>query len=328
MSGERPFLPTLGRFLEIQTLGLNLSFALAFLFLASEGVPSLEKLILIVIAFVAARNAGHSFNRWADLEQDRRNPRTQDRALVTGRLSPRFAVTFAFANAAVVIAAAYFLSPLAFYLSPIAIALVFVYSYTKKASSLTTAYLGLVQAITPGAIYIAVQGTLPIYVLLVVAAMLLWGTAFETIHSLGDIESDRALGLRSLPLRLGVRRAAGLVPTLHAIALVLFAVFGLVLGLAWPYYVGLLLMAIIPASRTRSFRGDPRRAASRSNGTSSWGCSTSRECSLRCSHRCRRFRGSEPRNRRALRSTLVRPVHGRVANLRTRAGSVGTRDFR
>lgn len=247
MSGERPLLPTLARFLEIQTLGLNLAFALAFLFLASEGLPSLVKFLLIVIAFVAARNAGHSFNRFADLEQDRRNPRTQDRALVTGRLSPRFAVAFALGNAAVVVAAAYFLSPLAFYLAPVALAIVFVYSYTKKASSLTTAYLGLVQAITPGAVYIAIQGALPLYVLWAVAAMLLWGTAFETIHSLGDVESDRALGLRSLPLRLGVRGAAALVPTLHAVALVLFAAFGLAVGLAWPYYVGLLLMAIVAA---------------------------------------------------------------------------------
>ncbi len=245
MSEDGSFLAALGRFLEIQTLGLNLAFALAFLFLASGGLPSLEKLALIVVAFVAARNAGHSFNRWADREQDRQNPRTKDRALVTGRFSPRFALGFAYGNAVIVVVAAYFLSPLAFILAPVALAIIFVYSFTKRASSLTTAYLGLVQAITPAAIYIAIQGTLPPFVLLAVAAMLCWGTAFETVHSLGDLESDRALGLRSIPLRIGVRRAALLVPVLHAVALAFLAVFGVVFGLDWLYFVGLVLMAIV-----------------------------------------------------------------------------------
>jgi 4-hydroxybenzoate polyprenyltransferase len=75
--------------------------------------------------------------------------------------------------------------------------------------------------------------------------MLCWGTAFETIHSLGDLESDRALGLRSLPLRLGQRRAARLVPILHATTLVLLALFGVALGLDWPYFVALALMAVV-----------------------------------------------------------------------------------
>ena len=245
MSEEASGPATLGRFLEIQTLGLNLAFALAFLFVASKGLPSVWVVFLIVVAFVAARNAGHSFNRWADREQDRLNPRTQGRALVTGRLSPRFALAFAFANAAILVAVAYFLNPLAFALSPVAVFLIFVYSYTKKVSALTTAYLGLVQAITPGAVYIAVQGTLPLFALFAVGAMLCWGTAFETVHSLGDLESDRALGLRSIPVRLGAGRAAALVPVLHGVALALFAAFGLAVGLSWVYFVALLAMAAL-----------------------------------------------------------------------------------
>ncbi|MGI0067169.1 MAG: 4-hydroxybenzoate octaprenyltransferase, partial [Thermoplasmata archaeon] len=206
----------IGRFLEIQNLGLNLPFALAFLVLASGGVPSLDKLVWIVIAFVAARNAGHSFNRWADRTLDARNPRTANRALVTGRISPRFALAFALANAGVLVVAAYLLSPLAFVLAPVAIALVFGYSYTKRYTSATTAVLGLVEAVTPAAIYIAVVGTLPPAVLLVVGGMLCWGTAFETIHSLGDLESDRAEGLRSIPVRFGVSVSLRLVVALHA----------------------------------------------------------------------------------------------------------------
>ncbi|MGI0054877.1 MAG: 4-hydroxybenzoate octaprenyltransferase [Thermoplasmata archaeon] len=237
----------IGRFLEIQNLGLNLPFALAFLVLASGGVPSLDKLVWIVIAFVAARNAGHSFNRWADRTLDARNPRTANRALVTGRISPRFALAFALANAGVLVVAAYLLSPLAFVLAPVAIALVFGYSYTKRYTSATTAVLGLVEAVTPAAIYIAVVGTLPPAVLLVVGGMLCWGTAFETIHSLGDLESDRAEGLRSIPVRFGVSVSLRLVVALHATALVLLAAFGGALHLAYPYYVALVAMAVVAA---------------------------------------------------------------------------------
>ena len=148
---ERGSAQELGRFLEIQNLGLNLAFALAFLLVAAGGLPSLRTLILVVVAFVAARNAGHSFNRWTDRVQDRRNPRTQDRALVTGRLTSAFAIGFAAVNAALVVVAAALLNPLALYLSPVALALVFGYSYTKRYGWWTTAFLGLVQSITPAA---------------------------------------------------------------------------------------------------------------------------------------------------------------------------------
>jgi 4-hydroxybenzoate polyprenyltransferase len=237
----------LGRFLEIQNLGLNLPFALAFLFLAANGLPSLLTLVLVVVAFVAARNAGHSFNRWADRDVDAQNPRTRDRLLAAGRASPAFALAFCAANAAVLLVAAYLLNPLAFLLAPVALLLIFGYSYTKRFTSFTTAFLGLVEAITPAAVYIAVRGTLPLPVLLAVAGLLAWGTAFETVHSLGDLVSDRELGLRSLPVRLGAERSARLVPVLHAIALGLLALFGLAVGLTPVYYVALVGMAGLAA---------------------------------------------------------------------------------
>jgi 4-hydroxybenzoate polyprenyltransferase len=235
----------LGRFLEIQNLGLNLPFAIAFLLLAADGLPTLPTLVLVVIAFVAARNAGHSFNRWADREIDAKNPRTQGRLLAAGRATPAFALAFCAANAAVVVIAAYFLNPLAFVLAPVALAIVFGYSYTKRVTSFTTAFLGLVEAITPAAVYIAVKGTLPLPVLLAVGGLLCWGTAFETVHSLGDLASDRELGLYSLPVRLGPERSARLVPVLHAFALGLLAWFGLALGLGPAYFVALLVMAVL-----------------------------------------------------------------------------------
>ena len=250
----------LGRFLEIQNLGLNLPFALAFLFLAARGVPNLVTVFLVVVAFVAARNAGHSFNRWVDRHQDAVNPRTRSRALPSGRTSPGFALGFCAANSAVLFVAAYFLNPLAFLLAPVALVLVLGYSYTKRVTSFTTAFLGLVEAVTPAAVYIAVTGELPLVVLYAVGGLLAWGTAFETVHSLGDLESDRALGLFSVPVRWGVGASARLVPVLHAVALALLASFGLALGLTLPYFVALGAMAVLAAVTDRTLLRRPTEA--------------------------------------------------------------------
>ncbi len=247
----------LGRFLEIQNLGLNLSFALAFLVLAAEGLPSLRTFVLVVIAFVAARNAGHSFNRYADRAIDARNPRTRDRLLPSGRASPSFALAIAAGSGAALVVVAYLLNPLAFALSWVALAVIFGYSYTKRVTAFTTAYLGVVEAITPAAVFIAVRGTLPTPALLAVGALLAWGTAFETIHSLGDLASDRELGLKSLPVRLGPEPAARLVPALHTVALVLLLLFGAALGLPVVYDVALLAMGILAAITDRELLRRP-----------------------------------------------------------------------
>ena len=253
----RPARAGLGRFLEIQNLGLNLPFAIAFLLLAAGGPPAVRPTVLVVVAFVAARNVGHSFNRWADRRYDAANPRTAGRALVTGGRSPAFALGFAGLNAAGLLAAAYLLNPLAFALAPVALALIVGYSYTKRFTSFTTAFLGLVEAVTPAAVYIAVTGTLPAVVLLAVLALLAWGTAFETVHSLGDLASDRALGLFSLPVRWGARRSVRLVAVLHAAALALLAAIGAALGLPVPYFAGLLVMAALVARTDAALAARP-----------------------------------------------------------------------
>ncbi|MGA8664724.1 MAG: 4-hydroxybenzoate octaprenyltransferase [Thermoplasmata archaeon] len=246
-----------GRFLEIQNVGLNLPFALAFLLLAAGGLPSWWTTLWVVVAFLAARNAGHSFNRWADRDLDARNPRTRTRALPAGRRSPNSALAIALGSGALLIVAAYLLNPLAFALAPVALALVWGYSYTKRFTALTTPFLGLVEAITPAAAFIAVRGDLPVSVLLAVGGLLAWGTAFETVHSVGDIESDRALGLRSLPVRIGVPRSVQLVPVLHATALVLLGLFGWALDLRLPYFLALGAMAILAAYADGALANDP-----------------------------------------------------------------------
>ena len=253
-------LRALGRFLEIQNLGLNLPFALAFLLLAARGLPTVPVAVLVVVAFVAARNAGHSFNRWADRALDARNPRTRSRDLPAGRRSGAQALAIAAVSAAVLVAAAALLNPLSLALAPVALAMILGYSYTKRFTALTTPFLGLVEAITPAAAYVAVRGALPLPVLLAVAAILAWGTAFETVHSLGDVESDRALGLKSLPVRLGVTRSSRLVPILHAVALGLLTIYGLWADLRLPYFVALVAMAVIAGAGDRAFLRAPTSA--------------------------------------------------------------------
>lgn len=261
-------LADLGRFLEIQNLGLNLPFAVGFALVAAHGLPGWRVLALLLVAFVAARNLGHSFNRWADRRYDAANPRTATRALVTGRLSGPFALGLAAANGVILALAAWALNPLALVLAPVAIALVVGYSYTKRFTAWTTVYLGLVEAITPGAVYVALTGTLPVPALVAAAGLVLWGTAFETIHSLGDLESDRALGLYSMPVRLGRRRSVVLLPALHAGALVLLGAYGALSGLRWPFFgaLGAMALGVALVDRAVALRRDgPVRGAFRAH---------------------------------------------------------------
>jgi 4-hydroxybenzoate polyprenyltransferase len=229
----------LGHFLEIQNLGLNLPFALAFLLAAAGGLPRWQTFLLVVVALVAARNAGHAFNRWTDRALDARNPRTEGRALVTGRLSAGFALGLTGVNAAILVTAAALLNPLSLLLSPLALAFLLGYSYTKRYTSFTTVFLGLVEALVPAGVFIAVTGTLPAVAVVAVAAIVAWGTAFESIHSLGDVSADRQLGLFSLPQRLGTRASLGLVAVLHAVALTLFGFFGELERFGLPFWVAL-----------------------------------------------------------------------------------------
>ncbi|HEV2449274.1 MAG TPA: UbiA family prenyltransferase [Thermoplasmata archaeon] len=250
-------LAELARYLELGNLGLNLPFALAFLFVASNGWPNVRVLLLVLVAFVGARTAGHSFNRWADREYDRRNPRTRSRAVAAGRYPPGFALGLTAAGAGVLLAAAYLLNPLALALAPVALLLLIGYSYTKRVSSWTTPFLGLVESITPAAAYVAVRAALPETAWWAVGGILLWGTAFETIHSIGDLESDRALGLRSLPLALGRDPSLRLVPVLHGAGLIFLGAYGALAGLGWPYYLGLLAIGAGAAEADLQLLRDP-----------------------------------------------------------------------
>ena len=230
--------------LLLPNLGLNVFFTLAFLFLATGGRPGLVQGALIVLAFLGARNAGHAFNQWADRDLDAANPRTRDRPLVQGRLSPRAVLLLVAGNLALFFVAAVLLRPVLLLLALPAVALVLGYSYTKRVTAWTTVILGTVESLVPAGVFLAVDGTLPPVAFLGIAALVAFGTAFEIVHSLQDVEADRRLGLRSLPVALGTRTAIWLQGLALAFALLFLALLGAgTVGPSLGYAAGILALA-------------------------------------------------------------------------------------
>lgn len=216
----------LSQLLTLPNLGLNLFLAAAFLLFATGGRPTVWTTVLVLVAFLGARNAGHAFNQLVDRKLDAQNPRTRHRPVVTGAISPRFAAGAVVVNAGLFFVAAYLLRPWLVLLALPALGLVLGYSYTKRWTAATTVVLGAVQGLIPAGVYLAVDGSLPEIAWAAVGAMILFGTAFESVHSLGDLDADRALGLHSLPLEVGEGNAPLLVAALLTAALALLLGYG------------------------------------------------------------------------------------------------------
>lgn len=178
------------------------------------------KLIWIVVAMVGARSAGMAFNRILDAAIDGRNPRTKMRHLPAGLLSAGFAWGFLAVMAGVLVAAAAMLGPICLYLSPLALAIVFGYSYTKRFTSWSHLVLGFALGIAPAAAWIAVAGSLDLRILWLTAAVTFWTAGFDMIYSCQDFEFDRGAGLHSVPRHLGVAAALTLARVLHLAMLV------------------------------------------------------------------------------------------------------------
>lgn len=173
------------------------------------------KIFWIVLAMVGARSAAMTFNRLLDQEIDARNPRTATRHLPAGILSRSFAWIFTAATSAVFIFAAAMLNPLCLKLSPLALAIVLGYSYTKRFTSLSHVILGFALGIAPSAAWIAIRGSLDLRMLWLTAAVMLWTAGFDIIYSCQDFEYDRRTGLFSIPSKFGIARALQISRLLH-----------------------------------------------------------------------------------------------------------------
>ncbi|HKA35385.1 MAG TPA: UbiA-like polyprenyltransferase [Thermoanaerobaculia bacterium] len=192
-----------------------LPFALLSAALAAEGVPKLSVLLKILAAMVGARSAAMAHNRLADREIDAANPRTAARALPAGNLSVAFVRVFFAASIAAFLAAAASLNRLTFLLSPVALALLLVYAYTKRFTAASHLVLGLCLALAPVGAWIAVRGTIDLVPILLGLAVLVWTAGFDILYSLQDEEHDRRAGLKSIPSVLGTRAALIVSTVLH-----------------------------------------------------------------------------------------------------------------
>jgi len=200
-----------------------LPFALLSAVLAEGGWPALPTVLKILAAMVGARSAAMAHNRLADREIDAANPRTASRALPSGELSVGFVRVFLAASVLLFLLAAASLNPLALFLSPVALALLFLYAYTKRFTYLSHLFLGLCLALAPVGAWIAVRGSLEILPLLLGAAVLFWTAGFDILYSLQDEEFDRRAGLKSLPARWGAKRALAVSALFHAAMVALLA---------------------------------------------------------------------------------------------------------
>ena len=222
-----------------------LPFALTGAMLAVRGWPTWRQVLWLIVAMVGARSAAMTFNRIADLKFDALNPRTRMRALPTGQLSLRFALGFTLLSCALLVLAARELNPLAFKLSPLALALLLVYSYTKRFTVLSHVVLGACLGMSPIAAWIALRGDVSLSVLLLGAAVTLWTAGFDIIYACQDVEFDHALGLHSVPKRYGIRAALYASAFLHVLMLVLLVAVARMENLGWVAMAGLIAVACL-----------------------------------------------------------------------------------
>jgi 4-hydroxybenzoate polyprenyltransferase len=191
------------------------------------------KMAWIVVAMIGARSAAMAFNRLVDDDIDARNPRTAGRHLPAGLLSPAFAWMFVAAASLVFVFASGMLNRLCLQLSPLALAIVFVYSFTKRFTALSHVVLGFALGIAPAAAWIAVRGSLDVRILWLTAAVTLWTAGFDIIYSCQDYDFDRREGLFSLPRRLGIAGALRIARILHTGMLVCLLMLARAFGLEW-----------------------------------------------------------------------------------------------
>lgn len=205
------------------------------------------KLVWIVIAMVGARSAGMAFNRILDADIDGLNPRTKSRHLPAGLLSAGFAWGFLIFMAAVLVVAAGMLGPLCLQLSPLALAIVMGYSYTKRFTSWSHLVLGFALGIAPAAAWIAVDGSLDPRILWLTAAVTFWTAGFDMIYSCQDFEFDRGSRLHSVPKRLGIAGALTLSRLLHLAMLVCLVMLlqSFSLGLLGAVGIGIVALLLV-----------------------------------------------------------------------------------
>ncbi len=221
-----------------------LPFALTAALLAADGWPRPLQLLWIVVCMVTARAAAMAFNRWADATLDAANPRTAIRAIPAGILSRNFVGGFTLVSALCFMLAAAQLNRLTLLLSPVALAIVLAYSYTKRFTRWSHVFLGLALGVAPAAAWIGIRGSLDPRILVLTAAVLFWVAGFDVFYSCQDAEHDRTVGLHSVPATFGIKGAFWIARAMHLAMLALLVLLVHLFGLG---AAGLVAVALVAA---------------------------------------------------------------------------------
>jgi len=202
-------------------------------------------LILIVLCMVLARNAAMGFNRFIDAKYDRLNERTKVRDIPAGKIKPLWALIFVFFNAAAFVLTAYCINPLCFYLSPVALAVILGYSYTKRFTSLCHLVLGVGLSLAPIGAYLAVTGQFALIPVLLSFAVLFWVSGFDIIYALQDEHFDKENKLHSIPVFLGKKGALLFSRFLHLSSVLVIIMIGLLSSYGYLYWLGAAVFAFL-----------------------------------------------------------------------------------
>jgi len=224
-----------------------LPFALCGAMLAAGGWPSPWQLLWIVVAMVSARSAAMAFNRYVDAEIDAANPRTRSRAVPAGILSKQFVGVFVIAASANFIVAAAMLNRLTLLLSPIALGIVLLYSYTKRFTRWSHLVLGFALGVAPAAAWIAVRGSLDLRILLLTGVVTFWVAGFDVLYACQDCEFDSSVGLHSLPRHYGISRGLLIARLMHVAMLLLLVGVIAAFGLGKVAIAGVIAVALLLA---------------------------------------------------------------------------------
>lgn len=236
-----------------------LPFALTSAFIASAGFPELEKFFWIIVAMVSARTAAMGLNRIIDRHIDKLNPRTSMREIPSGKVSLTEALLFVSVAIIVFIYSAWKLNPLCFKLSFVALGAIFLYSYTKRFTSLSHLFLGITISAAPIGAWIAVRGTLDPRILSLGLSVAFWIAGFDILYALQDIDFDRKYGLYSIPARFGIKKAIGISRLFHVISWALLFMTGILFKLNIWFFIGVFIAGVILFYEHRLVKPDDLR---------------------------------------------------------------------
>ncbi|MBF0464932.1 MAG: UbiA family prenyltransferase [Nitrospirae bacterium] len=224
-------------------------FALPFAFtsgvLACAGIPTGRQILWITAAMVSARSAAMGLNRIADRKIDALNPRTKNREIPAGAVKLAEASVFTAMFSALFVLSAYMLNPLCFKLSPVVLAVLFFYSYTKRFTWSSHLFLGIAISGAPLGAWIAIRGEFSLSILPLVFAVVFWLAGFDILYALQDVDFDKTHGLYSIPQRFGVKRAITLSRVFHLLTFILLAVTGVFFKMGFVYFIGISVVAAL-----------------------------------------------------------------------------------